>query len=472
MNAFRTPPKGQTSGKMTSPSGVKEKSIRSSVGEPEPAGASTMPTTTQAESIKRTTPQSQTQRTKNAVVNKTFVLEIPASQTQRPKGRVAEARACLEKGKNHLENSRNLKTEIKIGVNEVLSRLYLLVKEAEAELKQGKTIPETIGTKEIVPKAIEATATLPPNLDQERIVETLEEHTRLLLNNNKKLEEIQQRMESQKELLERASAETYASVAARQSPNRGTLHSVVVTSKDESETGEEVFDRVRQAVDAKDGWVKVERIRKARDRKIIMGFGTKEEREKVKERLGKDSVSLNVEDMKNKDPLLILRNVMSYNTDEDIAKALRNQNRGVFHALGEEDDRLEVRYRRKARNPHTGHVVISTSPVIWQRALRAGSLHIDLQRVKVEDQSPLVQCTKCLGYGHGRRLCREAVDLCSHCGGPHLRAECADFLADVPPKCRNCTKAGHERSEHNAFSLACPTRSRWDDLARASIAYC
>lgn len=95
-----------------------------------------------------------------------------------------------------------------------------------------------------------------------------------------------------------------------------------------------------------------------------MGFGTKTERDKVKDRLGKDSTNLIVEDIKNKDPLLVLRNVLTMNSDEDIVRALRNQNREIFCSLDEGEDRVEVRYRRRARNSHTGHVVLSTSPKI------------------------------------------------------------------------------------------------------------
>lgn len=66
--------------------------------------------------------------------------------------------------------------------------------------------------------------------------------------------------------------------------------------------------------------------------------------------------------MKNKDPLLILMNVLAVNTDEDVMKALRNQNRDVFRGL-DDGDRVEIKYRR-TRNPHSCHVVVSVSPTV------------------------------------------------------------------------------------------------------------
>lgn len=435
MFAIRTPSKRPTVGDKTPPSKPGEKSVRLSIGEWEAASTSTTPTLTQAGPAKK---QSQTQKPeqRNKASDKTFVKTPTSPKRCWPTGRVAEARACLNKGKLNLENSRNLKTEIKIGVSEALDRLYALVKEAELEIKKIRSageIKEPTGSPAQPNQTAEAVpASKPPSLEQNKVTQILEEHSKLLLENNKRLQEIQGQIENQKEQIERVTTATYADIAARKTPSRSTLHSVVVTSKDETETGEEVLNKVRQAVDAKQGWVRVEKIRKARDRKVIMGFSTKEERDKVKTRLERDSANLTVEDMRNKDPLLVLRGVLTINSDEDIVGALRNQNREVFRDLDDEQGRIEVKYRRKARNPHTSHVIIATSPTVWQRALHVGSLHIDLQRVKVEDQSPLVQCTRCLGYGHGRRLCRETVDLCSHCGGPHLRAECPDFLTAEP----------------------------------------
>lgn len=376
-----------------------------------------------------------------------------APKTPKYKSRMAEAKACLLKEKLQMDRSRNLKTDIKTDVIEAIERLYALVKEAE----EAKPMPEPQRT---------ASQT-----DSSAFTAMLEEHAKQLQENSSKMEELREELTKQRS---RAENTTYASVVKQaHSPltSRETLHSIVVSSTDNTESGEEVLDRVRRAVDAKEGWVTVQRVRKAKDRKVIMGLKTKEEQNKVRERLEK-SGHLLVEEVKNKDPLLILRDVLLVNTDDDVLKALRNQNRNIFGGLGREEDRVTIKYRRRARNPLTGHIVISVSPKIWRRATEAGALHVDLQYVRVFDQSPLVQCSRCLAYGHGRRYCTESVDLCSHCGGPHLRAQCTEWLASGAPNCKNCTKAKMDNVEHNAFSEECPIRKKWDALARAAVAYC
>lgn len=471
MFGIRTPIKRPTGESKSPLELVPDRSVRRSIGEWEAANTDETPVMTQAgtSKVKSVT---KPEETKPTTTNKTTV-KTPASPKRKYPNRTAEARACLLKAKEHLRNSRNLKTEIKDGVTEAINRLYELVKEAEGE-PRGQTRQE----KTRAPREAEAaSATTPvkstqttPNMD--RLFITIEEHSQLLLESTKALKDLKIQMEEQRDAMDRLPTVSYAEAVSSKRRSRDTLHSVVVTSKDETETGEEVLDKVRRAVDAKEGWVKVERVRKARDRKIIMGFGTKEERDKVRQKLENTNGNLVVEEVKNKDPLLVLRSVLAVNTDDDIVKALRNQNRDVFRALGEEDSRIAIKYRRKARNPHTVNVVLSTSPKVWQRAIEAGSLHIDLQRVRVEDQSPLVQCTRCLGYGHSKRFCKEPADACSHCGEPHLRAHCPDWLAGLPPKCRNCYRAGMEGTEHNAFSADCPLKKKWDEIARSTVAYC
>lgn len=441
--------------------------VRRSIGEWENTGKNNTPPSSQPpETLSVTTNLRQTQSQERKILaTRRPSIEVVTSPPKPVKyiNKTAEARACLNKAKLHLNNSRNLKSEIKTEVTQAIDRLYNIVKELDED-KKGRG-----GTEKEKPAKMDL-----KDIEMNReIMDRMEEHTKMLRENNTKIEELKTIMEEQRGNLEKM---TYASIAAsnpdNRLPNRSALHSIVVTSEKATDSGDAVLNKVREAIDAKEGWVKVERVRKARDRKIIMSCSTKEERDKVKDRLEKANKNLIVEDIKNKDPLIILKDVLLVNSDEDVLRAMKNQNKSIFQGLDEGEDRVVVKYRRKARNPHTGHIVVSTSPKIWRRVVNAGALHIDLQYVRVADQSPLVQCSRCLGYGHTKRVCKETADLCSHCGGPHLRTECADWLAGVEPACRNCSKAGLGRAEHNVFSSECPIRKKWDTLARSAIAYC
>lgn len=175
---------------------------------------------------------------------------------------------------------------------------------------------------------------------------------------------------------------------------------------------------------------------------------------------------------KNKDPLIILKEVLAINTDEDIIKAIKIQNSWLVGHIQENDWRISVKYRKKCRNPFMNDIVLQVSPKIWQTITEEGKVHIDIQRVVVRDQSPLIQCSRCLQYGHGRKLCKEHEDLCSHCSGPHLRKDCHLWIAGTAPACHNCQLAKKDNNEQNTFDKNCPVRIKWDNLARSSTAYC
>lgn len=261
---------------------------------------------------------------------------------------------------------------------------------------------------------------------------------------------------------------TYAEMTAM--PNKPS-HSIIVSSSLDKDTSEDVLSEVRRAVEAKQSGAQIDRIRKTKNQKVVISCSTQEEIIKVREKLTRIE-KLSVETAKNKDPMVIIKDVLAFNTDEDIITSLKTQNNRMLGDIPKEEFRAIVKYRKRARNPHENHVVLQVSPKIWQKMTACGQVHIDLQKRYVYDQSPLIQCTKCLGYGHGRKLCKEALDLCSHCSGPHLRKDCPVWTVGDIPSCRNCCLARLDRQDHSAFDLKCPVRKRWDALARSSVAYC
>ncbi|CAH2227951.1 jg24594 [Pararge aegeria aegeria] len=248
-------------------------------------------------------------------------------------------------------------------------------------------------------------------------------------------------------------------------------HMIIVSSKDEKNTSEDVLTRIRKVADAKKSGLTVETVRKARNQNVVISCESESALTRLTEKL-KNEDKLRIDPAKNKDPLVIIKNVLAYNTDEDILASIKSQNKEALKDIADNEYRAVIKYRRTARNSHETHIVMQVSPKLWQRLTTMGRIHIDLQRCLVADQSPLVQCTRCLGFGHGKKLCKESVDMCSHCAGPHLRAQCPSYAAGDTACCRNCQIGKIERSEHSAFDKECPIRRKWDTIARASVAYC
>ncbi|GBP04183.1 hypothetical protein EVAR_19131_1 [Eumeta japonica] len=117
-------------------------------------------------------------------------------------------------------------------------------------------------------------------------------------------------------------------------------------------------------------------------------------------------------------PTVIIRDVL--NSDEDIVGSLRTKI-DTYQGLG---------------GTRLYHRLIKPALYTW------GS------KAPVWDQSPLVQCSRCLGYGHGKRFAKKCPR-CAHCGGEHWHVCRA---RDGSPKMRKLHKGrlrGH-RTGHSA----------------------
>ncbi|XP_045487740.1 protein BCAP-like [Pieris rapae] len=316
--------------------------------------------------------------------------------------REREAKNCYLKAMAHLAESRNIKTEIKIGVQSAVKRLYQLIKEAEVELAGGPTKTST-----------KTSTKMTEGKDKEtEIYNRLETQIERLEAENSKLEKFRKDIEDlakkkdegilteirkefeEKEMKEKErqniwemQMKSYAE-ATKENLSQGknstegpghkpALHSVVVAPKNATDTAEETVQNIRHLLNAKEeGW-QVQKIRKARDGKVVVGCRTEEERRKLKEKLSRE---MEVKDTSNKNPLVKITNLLTCNTTEDIARALKNQNKHVTAHLEERELNIVEKYRRKARNPLESHVVLQVTPKLWQALTSAGRIHVDLQR--------------------------------------------------------------------------------------------
>lgn len=219
----------------------------------------------------------------------TDALDTSPKQPPIYKNRMAEAKACLMKAKLQLGNSRNLKSDIKADVLNAIERLYALVRDAEVErtktVNKGEELEE--GKSKEYPLLCTQKQTQDNTKTQEDLVKQLEEHGKLLKQHKAEMSKLKHIMDIKRETYEEAC--TYASVAARtpnnQSKGQAAMHSVIVTSQDDQETGEQVLEKIKKVVNAREEGVKIDKIRQARDRKVIIGCRDREEIRKVKDKI-------------------------------------------------------------------------------------------------------------------------------------------------------------------------------------------
>ncbi|GBP92216.1 hypothetical protein EVAR_84173_1 [Eumeta japonica] len=126
-------------------------------------------------------------------------------------------------------------------------------------------------------------------------------------------------------------------------------------------------------------------------------------------------------------------------------------------------------YRKRARNQLQCHPVLELSPSVHKRFLEAGKLYIDLQKSQCTT-NPLVQCAKCLGFGH-TKLLRGKTATCSYCADKtHEWEKCPRRKQNEEPKCKNCWENGIKtEANHEAFSNKCKkwTQNDSDDSSES-----
>ncbi|XP_045534781.1 protein PRRC2C-like [Papilio machaon] len=261
MFGFRTPDKKtdntETSGmekpgtSRVDPLSNKTSHVRKSIGEWENGKGKATQSPTESTEVEGTRKKVTATKEKNENVRR-MSSEIVVISPPKKQSKIAEAKACVTKAKINLNMSRNIKTEIKTGVAEAIDRLYGIVKEMAKELEKGeeKKPNEKERKRENLEKQKEKEKEQEQDLEKEKekesvLIKKMEEHAKLIEESNAKIRELNDNLEKYQE----KEKQTYANVVTQnkgKSMEKNVMHSVVVTAKDENETGEEVLNRIRK----------------------------------------------------------------------------------------------------------------------------------------------------------------------------------------------------------------------------------
>lgn len=155
-------------------------------------------------------------------------------------------------------------------------------------------------------------------------------------------------------------------------------------------------------------------------------------------------------------------------SDEKIEEAISRQNSGLVASIDRKDWPFKVIRRTKGRTDEITNVIAEVSKELW-RVLKDHKVRIGYQVVTALDQTPLIQCFRCMGFSHRARDCTRE-ETCGHCSGPHDSRKCTN--KNNAYVCTNCKRANHSETSHPAYSTNCPDRVKWDRIARAGVAYC
>lgn len=97
---------------------------------------------------------------------------------------------------------------------------------------------------------------------------------------------------------------------------------------------------------------------------------------------------------------------------------------------------LKVIYTFKAKQDRqTTSCILEVSPAARKALFANGRIYIRYSSCTFADHVRVVQCYRCLSFGHYAVNCK-AGPTCGHCAGIHETKDCKS--RDQPPKCYNC----------------------------------
>lgn len=230
---------------------------------------------------------------------------------------------------------------------------------------------------------------------------------------------------------------------------------------DKFESSAQTKKAVMAAINPADVGLKVERVSAVRDKGVRI-VAREADMARIKALPSLVREGLEVRETAKLNPRLLVFGVPSSYTREQIVSDLFTLNLKGFKC---DQSDVKVIYVFPPRGRTVTNCVIEVSPEVRAFMLRMSKLYFGFVSCRFRDYVRILQCYRCLAFGHIARDC-SASPRCGHCAGEHEGKDCS--RREVAPVCFNCRGGGSVDMGHTAFdSRACPIlRRKVADKAR------
>ncbi|XP_077270204.1 uncharacterized protein LOC143901648 [Temnothorax americanus] len=166
---------------------------------------------------------------------------------------------------------------------------------------------------------------------------------------------------------------------------------------------------------------------------------------KIKNSINLERAGLRLEQERKVNPRMLIRGVPCNMSREEIRSDLISLN---LEKVDESQIRVVYIFPQK-HNRLTTSCVIEVIPEACGFLLRDKSVYIGYFACGISDYVRVLQCYKCLAFGHFAKHCRFS-SMCGHCAGSHETKDCSSRGAD--PTCGNCKRwLPLAEQQHSAF---------------------
>lgn len=124
--------------------------------------------------------------------------------------------------------------------------------------------------------------------------------------------------------------------------------------------------------------------------------------------------------------------------------------------------------REYSSNPNVKNFLYKCSTNLLSIILKKGAIRVELKEFNCYEDFNILQCFKCLGYGHSAKNCNLPI-ACKNCAGDHHHKECTNQNSH---RCANCMKLDDNprNGKHRATAGRCPLRQERVDQIIAILA--
>lgn len=166
--------------------------------------------------------------------------------------------------------------------------------------------------------------------------------------------------------------------------------------------------------------------------------------------------SSNIRVLGRRNPKIIIKHVPSGTEKAELVNTIKAQNQDRFPDVQLEKE-LSPRFKIGPKNRKSEHWVCELSPSLHKllKEKHESCFYYREYRLKVETFVSVIQCHKCLRFGHMANYCKQEKKNCGNCGDvEHQRDQCTK---KDTPSCINCVRRHKRDTNHTARDKSCPS---------------